>query len=179
MNKLIGLLLCSFFLLAGTPLTMEENSSWEPDMWQDAMYEFVVKRHKIIDPVCNVCGSSEGLVVHQIVPLFNNPFLMFEHSNYVTLCYSRKWGFDCRTLAGFGGRDYQENPWVMEDIKVLRVISNPEYIKKHGSVEFSQYKFKMLSRVLKYNREKYPKRRFSKYGTLIEDPQEKWKLGDN
>ena len=138
----------------------EPNDRWDPDDWNDEIYQLVIDYHVEIDPVCNVCGSTRELGVHQIIPLFDDPSRLFDHSNYVTLCSSKKWGIYCGWVAGYGCLSDHVNPWVLEDIKVLRKIADPEYVKKHGKSELNVYLGKMRTRIRKYNREHYPNREF-------------------
>lgn len=105
-------------------------------------------------PYCEVCGTSKDIQIHHKKPVYLYPELEFEKSNLITLCKSKYWGFHCHLVVGHGGNFKYENPWIDEDIKALRVLASPEYIRDHGEEDREAYIKMMRARCKQYHKER-------------------------
>lgn len=114
-------------------------------------WEHVRKAHLENHPVCELCGTAKDLQVHHIKPFHLSPELELDPDNLVTLCISKYWGFSCHILVGHGGNSRYENPWVKEDITIIKILGDPQYIKEHGEADFEEYVSFMKKRVKEYN----------------------------
>lgn len=114
--------------------------------WNKVRDEFI-RMH----PVCALCGTAKDLQVHHKKPFHLYPELELDKNNLITLCISKYWGFNCHLLAGHGGYNKYENPWIDEDIQKLKILGNPNYIKKHCTDELETYTRFMKKRVKDYN----------------------------
>lgn len=90
------------------PLKTKRSSKWPT----------VRKNHLAKHPCCAVCGGTEKIEVHHIVPFHENPSLELEPSNLMSLCESRSFGLVCHLLVGHCGNYKKINPDVIEDAKI-------------------------------------------------------------
>jgi hypothetical protein len=104
-------------------------------------------RHLQQHGVCAVCGTAKDLQVHHIKPFSRNPDLELEPSNLVTLCVSNYWGFNCHLLIGHGGSWRYENTNVLEDIRAMKEISSPQYLRLNGTSSRDAYVSALRARV--------------------------------
>lgn len=72
-----------------------------------------LKKH----PVCELCGGSEKVEVHHLVPYSVAPKLELEKWNLFTLCESLKNGVNCHLWFGHAGRYVTFNSNCVEDVK--------------------------------------------------------------
>ncbi len=122
--------------------------------WNQVRDEYI-REH----PICAVCGTAKDLQVHHKKPFHLYPELELDKNNLITLCISKYWGFNCHLIAGHGGCNKYENPWIDEDIQKLKILGNPHYIKEHGTDELETYTRFMKKRVKDYNCSKQNKQR--------------------
>lgn len=72
--------------------------------------------HLKIDPVCNVCGGTEDLNVHHIIPFHIDKSKELDPNNLITLCNGRGCHFTFGHLF-----DWQKfNPSVVQDAKLFK-----------------------------------------------------------
>lgn len=78
-------------------------------------------------PTCALCGGSETIEVHHILPFHEHPELELEPTNLITLCESGKNGIVCHRGFGHLGnyRSFNEN--VREDAQewALKIADRP------------------------------------------------------
>jgi len=120
--------------------------------WNKVRDEFI-RMH----PVCALCGTAKDLQVHHKKPFHLYPELELDKNNLITLCISKYWGFNCHLIAGHGGCNKYENPWIDEDIEKLKIIGDPLYVKDHGIDELEQYLMFLKKRVKDYNKNQHLK----------------------
>ena len=72
--------------------------------------------HLRLHSVCAVCGGSEELQVHHIVPYHIQVSLELEASNLITLCMGR---LNCHLHVGHGGSFRFYNPNVLKDAALV------------------------------------------------------------
>lgn len=92
------------------------------------------------EPRCAVCGSTENLEVHHVVPYHIRPDLELSVMNLITLCESKKQGINCHLFVGHLG-DYKAfNPSVRLDAKTLsdRIKNRPFSQSKEMEPIFSE-----------------------------------------
>lgn len=80
----------------------------------------VRKKHLKENSTCAVCGGTNKLEVHHIIPFHENRELELEPSNLITLCESKSFGVVCHLLFGHLGSYKKINPNVLEDTKTWR-----------------------------------------------------------
>jgi len=73
--------------------------------------------HLIKNPFCVLCGGSDKLEVHHIVPFHKKPSLELNLLNLITLCESKHGGLNCHLAVGHLGNFKRVNPKVISDIK--------------------------------------------------------------
>lgn len=78
----------------------------------------VRKNHLAQHPTCSVCGGTEKLEVHHIVPFHMNPELELDPTNLITLCESKSYGIVCHLLIGHLGSYKTVNPDVIQDAQI-------------------------------------------------------------
>jgi 5-methylcytosine-specific restriction enzyme A len=127
-----------------SPILCAAERSYE---WSKVRNEFL-KTHNI----CAVCGTSKDLQVHHIKPFHLRPELELDPDNLITLCTSKYWGFNCHLIIGHGGNFKYENPWILDDIDVLSIISDPWYIKEKNTDDRDEYIGFIRKRVKSYNK---------------------------
>lgn len=78
-----------------------------------------VRKHFLkANPMCAVCGGTEVLEVHHIIPFNIDASLELEPTNLITLCESKKNGVTCHLLFGHCGNYKSFNKSVEEDAKL-------------------------------------------------------------
>jgi hypothetical protein len=87
------------------PLSAKRSSKWPT----------VRARHIKANSTCAVCGGSDVLEVHHILPFHIDPSLELSPENLITLCESRKGGLVCHLAIGHLGSYKNQNPTVRED----------------------------------------------------------------
>ena len=60
-------------------------------------------------PKCAVCGSSNKIEVHHILPFHIAPNKELDLDNLITLCENKKYGINCHLLIGHLGNYRQFN----------------------------------------------------------------------
>ena len=80
----------------------------------------VRKAHLAAHPVCEVCGGSEKLEVHHVLPFHLQPGLELDPANLVTLCESGHNGVNCHLAAGHLGNYKSFNVNALADAQYLR-----------------------------------------------------------
>ena len=90
------------------PLKTKRSSKWPT----------VRKNHLANHPCCAVCGGTEKIEVHHVVPFHENPSLELEPNNLISLCESKSFGLVCHLLVGHRGNYKKINPDVIEDAKI-------------------------------------------------------------
>ena len=103
--------------------------------------------HLKLHPVCEICGSAKDVEVHHFVPFHLDPKLELEESNLITLCESKYWGFSCHLQVGHGGNYRYENKGLLEDVKIMKKIASPGYIRQYGTKDRDDYLVKIKQRV--------------------------------
>lgn len=79
----------------------------------------VRKEHLKKYPKCAVCGSLKKLQVHHITLFSDDPSLELNPKNLITLCTSKKYGFNCHHLIGHSTVWTQPNIDVRKDAREL------------------------------------------------------------
>lgn len=90
------------------PLKVLRSSKWPT----------VRKNHLKDHPCCAVCGGTEKIEVHHIVPFHDDPSLELEPTNLISLCESKSFGIVCHLLIGHLGNYKKSNPDVLGDAKI-------------------------------------------------------------
>jgi 5-methylcytosine-specific restriction protein A len=90
------------------PLKTKRSSKWPA----------VRKNHLAKHPCCAVCGGTEKVEVHHIIPFHQDPSLELEPTNLISLCESKSFGIVCHLLIGHLGNYRKSNPFVTEDAKI-------------------------------------------------------------
>ena len=110
MKKLIMLfVLC---LLSGSLFSGERSPEWTE------LRNRFVHDH----PVCVVCGSESDIQVHHLKTFKLWPGLELDYDNLVTLCISKRLGFNCHLEIGHGGSYKYYNPYIKDDITSVKTI---------------------------------------------------------
>lgn len=122
---LLCLILCSSLSLESA----QRSPHW------DNVRKAYLKDH----PICFICGTSKDLQVHHIRPFHLYPELELDPKNFITLCTSKYWGFNCHLVAGHAGNFRWENIHVVEDAARLHIISSPQYIRENGTGERDEF----------------------------------------
>ena len=78
------------------------------------------RAHLALQPLCQVCGGSDKLEVHHIMPFHLDPSLELQPTNLISLCESKKPGLLCHLAVGHLGNYRDVNPDVVADSGVLR-----------------------------------------------------------
>ena len=86
------------------PLKTKRSSKWPA----------VRKNHLAKHPCCAVCGGTEKVEVHHIIPFHQDPSLELESTNLISLCEGLK---SCNHHLWFGhlGNYKKTNPDVIKD----------------------------------------------------------------
>lgn len=74
--------------------------------------------HLLKEPRCQVCGGSQTLEVHHVMPFDKSPELELDPENLITLCESGKGGLVCHLAVGHLGNYRSYNPQVRLDSKL-------------------------------------------------------------
>jgi len=106
------------------------------------------------NPVCQICGMQKDRQVHHVMIFSRHPELELNQDNYITLCISKYWGYNCHLIM-HGGNFQYENPWAKEDTVKLHLIMDPKYIRTYSDKELINYIKKMKDRIKKYNCDTY------------------------
>jgi 5-methylcytosine-specific restriction protein A len=85
------------------------------DAKRSGRWPAVRKRHLESSPCCAVCGGTEKLEVHHIVPFHLHPDLELSPGNLVTLCEANKGGVNCHLHYGHLGNYKSFNADVCSD----------------------------------------------------------------
>lgn len=72
-----------------------------------------------MNPTCAVCGGTEKLEVHHIIPFHEAPARELDALNVIVLCESWKGGLCCHLAVGHGGNYRKINPNVRRDAEYL------------------------------------------------------------
>lgn len=67
------------------------------------------------NPVCAVCGGSDNVVPHHIVPVHKDPTKELDPSNLISLCEGKT--FNCHLFFGHLRKWTKHNPEIVEDAK--------------------------------------------------------------
>jgi hypothetical protein len=89
---------------------------------RSSQWNSVRKAHLAKNPVCAICGTTKSLQVHHIKPFHKYPELELDPNNLITLCTSRYPGYSCHFEVGHGANFRYENPWLLDDIKILKEL---------------------------------------------------------
>lgn len=73
-----------------------------------------------LKPSCAVCGGTERLEPHHIVPFHVAPELELDPTNLIVLCESKRNGVTCHQFVGHLGNYRSWNPDVVTDAKCWR-----------------------------------------------------------
>ena len=86
------------------PLKTKRSSKWPA----------VRKNHLVKHPCCAVCGGTEKVEVHHIIPFHQDPSLELEPTNLISLCEGLR---SCNHHLWFGhlGNYKKTNPDVIKD----------------------------------------------------------------
>lgn len=88
----------------------------------------VREEHLRLNPTCAVCGGTDQIEVHHIIPYHINPELELEPSNLISLCESASHGIICHLAIGHAPGNYKyNNPNVVKDAEYIR-----EMLEKNG-----------------------------------------------
>ena len=146
----------SFLFMFGFIVTLfagDRSSQWNK----------VRKTHLILNPKCELCGSTKSVQVHHIMVFQHHPELELEPSNLMTVCTSKYWGngVNCHIIA-HGGSFMFENPEARTDVEVLKEIGLRTECYKTGAGcmdndEFTSIIKEIYPRVRKYNCDLYKK----------------------
>jgi len=90
------------------PLSLKRSDHWPT----------VRKNHLLVQPTCVLCGGTDKLNVHHILPFHLHPDLELNPSNLITLCESLKHGVNCHLLFGYLGNFKNVNPSVVADVGI-------------------------------------------------------------
>lgn len=80
----------------------------------------VRKNYLKVNSVCAVCGGTDKLEVHHIVPFHTDESLELDPNNLITLCESKSFGVVCHLFVGHLGSYKTINPNVKEDAAIWR-----------------------------------------------------------
>ena len=80
----------------------------------------VRKNHLRKNPRCVICGSTNKLQVHHVIPFHLAPDLELVPTNLITLCTRKKYGINCHLLVGHLGNFRRFNIEVRTDAKTWR-----------------------------------------------------------
>ncbi len=114
MKKLFTLIICLFTAIL---IAAERSPEWEK----------LRNSHVKKEGVCQICGSHSDLQVHHIKPFKLWPEKELDPENLITVCRSKRMGFDCHLAVAHGGNFRYYNPYILEDIATIRDI-----LKAHG-----------------------------------------------
>lgn len=89
------------------------------DHTRSKLWGKVRKEHLKLNSKCEACGTQKKLQVHHIKPFHLHPELELEPTNLITLCMNEQ--MDCHLLIGHGDDWQSYNPFVVDDIKKLRI----------------------------------------------------------
>jgi len=106
---------------------------------RSSQWEHVRKTYLKDHQSCVICGTTKDLQVHHIKPFHLYPELELDPNNFITLCTSKYWGFNCHLIAGHAGNFKWENIHVVEDAARLHDIASPQYIRENGTDERDEY----------------------------------------
>lgn len=81
----------------------------------------------MLQPTCQLCGGSDKLEVHHIIPFHMAPELELEFGNLVTLCERKKYGVNCHQFFGHLGDYRRFNSTIRQDL--------PLWSKRVGPLE--------------------------------------------
>jgi hypothetical protein len=76
--------------------------------------------HLKIQPCCQVCGVTDKLNVHHIMPFHMDNSLELNPDNLITLCECLCHGVNCHLWFGHLGNFKKVNPSVVEDTKTWK-----------------------------------------------------------
>ena len=108
MIKYLGNFLCKAFGI-GPPINPTTKRSGE--------WPRVRKEHLAIEPACAVCGATESLNVHHVIPVHIDPTKELDKNNFITLCEGAH-HLNCHLLFGHLQNWSSYNITVREDVKV-------------------------------------------------------------
>lgn len=117
----------------------------------------VHREHLEQHTTCAVCGSGKDLEVHHIKPFHLFPELELDPGNLVTLCTSKKLGFNDHLIVGHGGNYMFYNQWLMDDIREIKRIRDKYRTFSQAEKEVGEYILFIKATVRSYNCKEYGK----------------------
>ena len=79
-------------------------------MKRSGHWESVRKAHVLKQPYCMMCGSTDDLQVHHMMPFADNPNLELDDANLITLCETKS--IECHLKHGHLGNWHTYNPTI-------------------------------------------------------------------
>lgn len=79
------------------------------DKWPEVRNEYIRKH-----PKCAVCDSTKKVEAHHVIPFHIDPSLELDPKNLISLCRSKRLGFNCHWLFG------HLNDWKNQNIDVRK-----------------------------------------------------------
>lgn len=132
------------------------SSSERSPEWRELRNEFIRE-----NPRCAVCDSESDVQAHHVKMYKFWPNLELDKTNLVTLCTSKRLGFNCHQMIGHGGSFKYYNPFVKEDIASVRsILANCSKDRCQDEVEeylkFVRKETRAFNACMARNREKTP-----------------------
>jgi hypothetical protein len=103
-----------------TKAVLDKATGKSPDLTlRSSQWPKVRRQHLQLQPLCQICGTSDKVEVHHIVPFSVDPSLELQPSNLISLCESKQPGLICHLTVGHLGNYKDVNANVVADCQAL------------------------------------------------------------